>query len=317
MSGTDNRSELVNLWTMRHIETIEEFYQRKFGGVPADIRKEIGHFNVFKVDPFTSETQKPLPYSRRDFFKIMLVKGNYKIHYADKGVEIKEQALVFSNPHIPYSCEFTDTVIDGYFCLFTASFFHQYGSLNDYSVFQPGGNHIFTLTDEQVVIVAGIFQRMFDEINSDYIHKYDVLKNLVFELLHLAMKMQPGEKLDKQPVNASKRISSLFIELLERQFPVDENHKVLELRTASEYARQLNVHVNHLNRAVKENTGRTTTMIIAERLLQEAKILLKHSPWSVSEIAFTLGFKEVTHFNNFFKKNVQLSPLKFRNGQLV
>jgi AraC-like DNA-binding protein len=76
---------------------------------------------------------------------------------------------------------------------------------------------------------------------------------------------------------------------------------------------QLNIHVNHLNRAVKEITEKTTSQLIAERLLQEAKILLKHSTWSVSEIAYALGFSEVTHFNNFFKKHVEVSPLKFRN----
>jgi AraC-like DNA-binding protein len=184
--------------------------------------------------------------------------------------------------------------------------------LKQYSVFQPQGNHIFTLTAEQVQTVNGIFGRMFDEINSDYLHKYDAIRNMVFELLHIAMKMQPGENLDKQPVNASQRISSLFMELLERQFPIDENHSKLELRTASQYAKQLNVHVNHLNKAVKENSGKTTSQIIAGRVLQEAKIVLKHSPWNVSEIAYAFGFKEVTHFNNFFKKHVQLSPLKFR-----
>ena len=47
--------------------------------------------------------------------------------------------------------------------------------------------------------------------------------------------------------------------------------------------------------------------------LQESKILLKHSPWNVSEIAYALGFTETTHFNNFFKKHAQLSLLKFRN----
>ncbi|HEY4964843.1 MAG TPA: helix-turn-helix transcriptional regulator, partial [Puia sp.] len=72
-------------------------------------------------------------------------------------------------------------------------------------------------------------------------------------------------------------------------------------------------HVNHLNRAVKETSEKTTTQIIADRILQEAKILLRHSAWPVSEIAWTLGFTEVTHFNNFFKKHVMQSPLKFRN----
>ena len=83
--------------------------------------------------------------------------------------------------------------------------------------------------------------------------------------------------------------------------------------SASEFASQLNVHVNHLNRAIKETSDKTTSQIIGERIVQEAKILLKHSPWNVSEIGYALGFTETTHFNNFFKKHVQLSPLKFRN----
>ena len=153
---------------------------------------------------------------------------------------------------------------------------------------------------------------MFEEIISDYTHKYDVMRNLVLELLHFAMKL-PTAKFNKQPVNASQRISTLFFELLERQFPIDDNHPTLNLRSASEFAKQLNVHVNHLNRAVKAITDKTTSQIIAERILHESKILLKHSAWNVSEIAYALGFKEVTHFNNFFKKHMQLSPLKFRN----
>jgi AraC-like DNA-binding protein len=169
------------------------------------------------------------------------------------------------------------------------------------------------LSDEKVEKLAAVYKRMFEEINSDYIHKYDVLRNLVFELLHFAMKIQPTTNFDKQQINASKRISVLFLELLERQFPIDEAHQKINLRAASEFASQLNIHVNHLNRAVKETTQKTTSQIVAERISQESKILLKHSNWSVSEIAYALGFTEVTHFNNFFKKHVQLSPLKFRN----
>jgi AraC family transcriptional regulator, transcriptional activator of pobA len=154
---------------------------------------------------------------------------------------------------------------------------------------------------------------MFEEINSNYAHKYDVLRNLVLELLHFAMKLQPSVESEKHPGNASQRIASMFLELLERQFPIDENNQTLSLRSASDFAKQLNVHVNHLNKSVKEVTDKTTSQIIAERVLQETKILLKHSPWTVSEIAYALSFSEVTHFNNFFKKHAGLSPLKFRN----
>jgi len=101
---------------------------------------------------------------------------------------------------------------------------------------------------------------------------------------------------------------------LERQFPIDDNHQSMQLRSASDFAGQLNVHVNHLNKAVKDTMQKTTSQIIAERVLQESKILLKHSNWNVGEIAYALGFTEVTHFNNFFKKHTQLSPTKFRNA---
>jgi AraC family transcriptional regulator, transcriptional activator of pobA len=298
---------------MTKVETLQDFYKRKFDWVPDNIRNEMGHFNVFKLDPFVGSNARPVPYQRRDFYKIMLLVGPAKLHYADKIVQVQKQALTFSSPQIPYKCEHTDKVRSGVFCVFNQQFFHRYGNLNLYEVFQPGGTQVFELSDEQVDATIAVYKKMFEEINSDYIHKYDVLRTLVFELLHFAMKMRPSAKPDKQPINASQRISTLFLELLERQFPIDDTHQSVLLRTASDFAKQLNIHVNHLNRAVKDITEKTTSQLIAERVLQEAKVLLKRSEWSVSDIAYALGFKEVTHFNNFFKKYVELSPLKFRN----
>lgn len=298
---------------MDKMESLEALYKRKFGWLPDNFRNEIGHFNVFRLEPYVPGKPTTIPYKRRDYYKIMLVKGNSKVHYADKVVEVQQQALSFSNPQIPYKWEHLDTIREGVYCIFNQQFFHRYGDLNQYAVFQPQGTHLFELTDEQVLQVEAIYERIFEEINSDYIHKYDVLRNLVFELLHFAMKMQPSSTFNRQTINASQRISTLFLELLERQFPIDENHQTVELRSASDFARQLNVHVNHLNRALKETTQKTTSQLIAERILKEAKILLKHSAWSVSEIAYALGFTEATHFNNFFKKHTERSPTQFRN----
>ena len=298
---------------MDKIESLQDFYKRKFDWIPENIRNEIGHFNVFRLEPFVGDKAQPVPYKRRDYYKIMLVIGNSKVHYADKVVEVKKQALSFSNPKIPYKWEHLDNIRNGAFCVFNQHFIHDFGNLDQYSVFKPNGVHIFELTDEQAEKLAATYERMFEEINSDYIHKYDLLRNLVFELLHFAMKIQPASNVEKQHINASERISMLFLDLLERQFPIDDSHQRIHFRSASGFANQLNIHVNHLNRAIKETSEKTTTQIIAERILQEAKILLKHSNWSVSEIAYALGFTEVTHFNNFFKKHVQTSPTKFRN----
>ncbi|MNY59033.1 HTH-type transcriptional regulator ChbR [compost metagenome] len=78
------------------------------------------------------------------------------------------------------------------------------------------------------------------------------------------------------------------------------------------YAQQLNVHVNYLNRAVKEVTGKSTTMHVSDRIVAEAKALLQHTDWSISEIAYALGFEYPTYFNNFFKKQTGTNPKSFR-----
>jgi AraC family transcriptional activator of pobA len=298
---------------MSKIESIQEFYKEKHEWMPDSLLNEIGHFNVFKLDPYVGSKARPVPYKRREYFKITLLVGNAEIHYADKVIEVQKQALVFSNPQIPYKWERIESIESGYFCVFNLDFFREYGNPNQYSVFQPTGTHLFELSDEQVSKMKGVFERMFEEIKSDYVHKSDILRTLVYELIHSALKMQPNVNTAKQQLNASGRISTLFMELLERQFPIDNTHQSLALRSASDFAQQLNVHVNHLNRAVKETTQKTTTQIIAERILRESKVLLKQSAWNVSEIAYALGFVEVTHFDNFFKKHMDLSPSKFRN----
>jgi AraC-like DNA-binding protein len=298
---------------MDKAQTIEDFYRAKLNWMPDNLKKEIGHFNVFRLDDFVGPCAKPIPYSRKDYFKISLIIGRNKYHYADKTIEIERNALLFANPQVPYNWEPLDNNQSGFFCIFTEAFFREFTSLKlqDYPVFKPGGQPIFFLPDEQVETVSGIFQKMFAEIESDYVYKYDSIRTLVFELIHSAQKMQPATTLYSNS-NAATRISSLFMELLERQFPIESPHQQINFRSANEFADQLAVHVNHLNRALKETTSKTTSELIAERLVQEAVALLKHTNWNVSEIAHSLGFEEPTHFNNFFKKRTRQTPTNYR-----
>lgn len=296
---------------MEKSQSLEDFYRHKLNWMPENIQNEMGHFNVFKLDEFSGPCGKPMPYSRKDFYKISLITGRVRLHYADKTIEIERNALLFTNPHIPYNWEPIDESQTGFFCIFTESYFNQFPNIKEYPLFKPGGQPVFFLADEQVESLSKIYLKMFDEITSDYIYKYDLLRNYVFELIHFAQKLQPAKTIHSNS-NASARIASLFMELLERQFPIEWPYQKVKFRSAIEYAEQLAVHVNHLNRALKETTGKTTSELIAERLTQEAVALLKHTNWNVSEIAYTLGFEEPTHFNNFFKKRTQQAPTKFR-----
>jgi AraC family transcriptional activator of pobA len=298
---------------MDKAQSIEEFYKAKLTWIPDNLKKEIGHFNVFELDDFVGCHAKPVPYSRKDFYKISLIEGRNNIFYADKTVVIDEFAILFANPQVPYNWESLDDEQSGFFCIFTEEFFQQYGNFKAYPVFKPGADAVYTLNAEQRQEIRKIFSRMFEEISSDYVYKYDVLRSLVFEIIHSALKFKPAQSNPVGKQKAAVRVASLFIELLERQFPIESPMQQMKLRTPADFADHLCIHVNHLNRSLKEVTEKTTSQLIAERVLQEARALLKHTNWNISEIAWCLGFEELPQFIHFFKKNVQLTPGSFRS----
>lgn len=291
-------------------ETLEEFYQQKMNYLPLNLQQDIGHFNVFRLEDCISS---PVHYSRKDFYKITLIRGRNRYHYADKSIELMGPTLIFFNPRVPYTWEPLSGDTSGFFCIFSRSFFTEkiLGGLNELPMYQIGGKPAYELNPMQDDQVSAIFMRMLDEIRSEYTFKYDLLRNYVTELTHLALKSRPSENLFQHP-NARSRITAVFTELLERQFPIETPEQRFAMRSAKDFAAQLSVHVNHLNKAIKETTGKTTTDIIAERLLGEAKILLKHTDWNISEIGYCLGFEEPSHFNNFFKKQTRSTPRAFR-----
>jgi AraC-like DNA-binding protein len=256
-----------------------------------------------------------MPYNRRDYYKISLISGRNRAEYADKVIEIEENALLFATPKVPYNWVPHDMDQAGYFCIFTDEFLLPAKSgvvLDELPIFRAGGYPVFQISEEEEAEIAAIFRKMVRELASDYSYKYDLLRNYVLELIHHGQKLQPATALYPSHT-ASARVSSLFIELLERQFPIESPHQKLRLRTAKDYADNLAVHVNHLNKVLKEHTGKTTTDLITTRVMREAKVLLKQTDWTVSEIAYCLGFEELAHFSNFFRKQASVSPLVFRS----
>lgn len=296
--------------------TLEDFYKEIATKIPEDISKEIGHFNVFEFEKLFDKKKGKhiMPYSKREYYKISLIKGKNKAEYADKVIDLDGSVLLFATPKIPYHWTPQSTDQSGQFCIFTQDFLTKSNVgllLDDLPIYHPGSYPIFHLSKAETKELEYIFNKMQKEISSEYAYKYDLLRNLVLELVHFGQKLQPTTALYSSQ-KASARISSLFIELLERQFPIESSQQQLVLRTAKDYADRLAVHVNHLNKVLKESTGKTTTEIINSRIIQEAKILLKQTNWNISEISNSLGFEEVAHFSNFFKKRTSFTPLSFR-----
>jgi AraC-like DNA-binding protein len=259
-------------------------------------------------------------YDRRDVFKcVLVVQGANELHYATRSYRIDKPALVFTNRLVPFSWEpVADTgEQQGFICAYTEPFLHSAMrgvSLKDSVLYRVDGNPVYYLNEEQLRYLTELFTRMRRDFATDYAHKDDLLRNQLSLIIHEAAQLQPASPYPAVATNAAERVTNLFSTLLEIQFPVTKQYHEPILKNAQEYADRLAIHVNSLNRAVKEVTGKPTTAHIAERLVSEAKVLLQHQDWSVSEIADSLGFEYPTYFHRFFKKHTGTTPLAFRHA---
>ncbi len=272
-------------------------------------------FNVFQIESDSNATRT---YSRKDFYKICLTTGNSIIHYADRSFEASDTVLFFGNPHVPYSWETLSTHYVGYTCLFSEEFMtlsDRSESLQNSPLFKLSGTPIFSISTQQRTFLNTIFEKMIEEQQTSYSYKDELIRSYIHLIIHEALKLEPARNVDHHR-NAASRLTSVFLELLERQFPVETIDRPLQLTTAQQYAKSLNVHVNYLNRAVSEVTGKSTTTHVAERVLNEAKALLQHTDWNIADIAYALGFSYPSYFNNFFKKFTGTNPKSFRLSEV-
>ena len=295
-------------------ESISQFYKRiqlRPSQPDATYSKEKSYFNIFSRQCNFGTVQ----FSYREFYKITLIIGVGKLYYADKWILVNRPALLFSNPLVPYAWESISEEQKGMFCIFNEQFVQseeKNGSLANTPLFKITGDKVFFLDDTQVDKVLDIYMQMQEENQSGYVNKSDVLRCY----LHTALKMQDFNQYESFP-NASQRITELFIELLDRQFPVDYPHAILNLRTPADYANRLSVHINHLNKVVKDTTGKTTSEMIAERITKECTQYLLHSNLSISEIAYSLGFETVSYFSKFYRKHTGKSPSEIREQAII
>lgn len=266
---------------------------------------------------FTSDQCKnnDILYRRRDFFKVSFLRGDYVVHYGDESIRVDGVSLSIFNPNVPYTIETLHEEYNAGYFIFSDLFYDDYFKqpINQFPLFEGDQKTVYRLDKKQEEFVKGLFLKIEAHISDTYESKYDLIRNTISELLHFACHLNPASE-RVHTFNSHERLVTIFIELLDRQFPANSGTKSNMIRKASEFAKILNVHVNYLNRVVKSVTGKSTTQYIYERYLKESIILLRHTNYSISEIAYSLGFSDASHFNHFFKSMTTAKPSDYRKA---
>ncbi len=259
-------------------------------------------------------------YVRRDYYRIVLVIGSGVFKYGDKVVEIDKPALFVGNKTIPYSWIPISTEQKGWACVFSEHllrFGNQDFQVHNYSIFNSTEPPVFFLNENELSEFSNILENMQREMSFDYMYKYSLLQSYLLTLIHKIQKIENSIISGQQSMDAAHRTTYRFLELIEQQFPIESPHMPLVLKKPNDYAQELSMHVNSLNHSVKQVTGKTSTILIANRVIQEAKALLLNSDWTITEISDALGFEQNSHFTNYFRKYSNQTPTEFRQSRTI
>jgi len=275
------------------------------------VARDIHRFNVFEVEE-SIQSFDCRPYNRPGYYMISLHNGHNKLSDGSNTYEFEGAALVFSSADMVYGMEQLGIQQTRFFCVFTEDFFEKFAGIGTYEVFNNASSPVLLLTEAQRIEFTSLFQQMAQEIAQDFRLKYDMLRTLVMQLILKAIKLRPILETPTHSSNAGTRLTERFMELLEQQFPITRPSHRMVLRHPTEYAERLAVHVNYLNKVLKKSTGKTTSQLISERTIRDAQELLTHTTWNIVEIAWCLGYEDVSHFIKSFKNYGGVTPTTFR-----
>ncbi len=103
---------------------------------------------------------------------------------------------------------------------------------------------------------------------------------------------------------ASARLVAAYSDLIERDFRTGKG--------VAAYAAELGVTPTHLTRCCKETCGRPALALLNDRVLYEARLLLRETRTPVGDIARDLGFSSAAYFTRAFQARTGATPSAFR-----
>ncbi len=175
----------------------------------------------------------------------------------------------------------------------------------EFPYFHFDAPHIINLNQQESEIIQTAFKNIIKEYDRSSPEKDFLLCNFILILLLRVREIYRTRVRDlRKNTNRTEQLATCFKLLVEKHF--------IDKRTVNEYAEMLHISPKHLSEVVSATFGRSPLQIIHDILLLEAKVQLKATDKSVSEIAYQLKFDDQPHFTNFIKKRTGLSPQELR-----
>ncbi len=250
-----------------------------------------------KIAPFDVSKRYTKPHRHNKYLEIIYFSKGEGFHHLDSKSHAIEPPMVFVVKKEEVHNWEINTVPKGYVIIIKESFLEKTQDryinlqLNKLQAIQK-----IKLQTEDASIMKSLFKALCKEMEqpSPQITCVEgVLKALLGKIINHSKAKNTDEHIDK-----TQRFMELLIER-------PKNNVAF-------YADSLNLTSQNLNQLCRKQYDKTASEMIAIEIIKEVKRLLLYTNQTISEIAFQLEFKDVSHFVKYFKRHTGSTPLQFK-----
>lgn len=266
-------------------------------------------FFINRMEEAVKAIKFPKKGVRSNYFEIFLITQGYcNLEYNLQEINQTANQIRFSSPSSLSLVKEISEDIQGYYLFFDDDFIrlsNQMGFLSNLPFFFSSTYPLIELQEETLKHFYYLFEyliKISKQVNYNVENK---ISSTYLTAILLESKEMFQEILFANNTSlASQRITQDFFNLLSKSTSYQSKTK--------DYAEKLNLSSKYFAKSIKITTGFPPSHFIKKSIVLEAKILLKETKDSISEIAYRLGFEDVSYFTRFFKKNTEQTPLAYR-----
>lgn len=266
-----------------------------------------GSFNIRDIQELLAEKDMVQELHRHDFFFILVLKNGTGFHEIDfTPYVVCNHSVFLMRPRQVHKLTLK-AGSTGYLIQFKTDFFYSQNKLSQRLLGKASNKNFCSLDSETFEKLDAILS----SILAEYTHKqegYDevIQSNLSIFFIELVRHRKNRE-------TGAAVVNPYVQEQLDKFLDLLEIHST-QHKKVSDYAGLLHLSTYQLGSITKTAMGKTPSELINEHLLLESKRQLLATSNQVNQIAYNLGYEDVSYFIRFFKKHIGVSPEAFRHN---
>lgn len=267
------------------------------------LRPGFSSFFITRVEDMIRLMKLPVPPTRTNTHSfIYLTNGEAVMNIGSATYTIYKNECLF----VPAGQVFSFNNVDeneGYLCSFNNDFMAGNASGALFEFLQVWGNPVVRLDEETSAHVCYLLKRVIGAYAEHGLKRPALLQAYFLAALHEVNGVYTPLQHGKHASTKTALVNN-FKKLVFKH--IKQKHLV------TDYAELLHITPNHLNKVVKQVTGKSPTRWIDETLVTEAKVLLHQTALTIGQVADDIGLQDASYFSRLFKKYEGVTPLQFR-----